>query len=222
MQSSRTTNVLPQDRPCKGGRNKLYYNDHHQTLLWTWHQVHSANRWAPEHSLHFKGVDFIDDTKETFESRLGPFDFDLISWEELPGACISAFSRTCSRDLTNLITLWTEGYSSRISRSKRRLENVGEHLAGNENNINEATSGIWSEYKIAIFSSKTDRKVCCSSWFSDVATGADICLLIIEEAYIRGLSYRSTRASQARVNESLETEYPLITFCGSAWRHPIK
>jgi len=90
--------------------------------------------------LNEEGLDV--DTNAVFDSRRKPDFLRLTDLEELPADCTPAFSKTWILVLMNLITLWIDGYSSLFSVSKRRLEIVGRHLAANENNRNDARSGI--------------------------------------------------------------------------------
>lgn len=135
------------------------------------------------------GVAGLDvDTNVVFDSRRKPVFLRLADLEELPAGGTPAFSRTWILVLTNLITLWIDGYSSLFSASQRRLDIVGRHLAANENNRNGARSGIRSDSRIVMFSSKTDIEVYRAARFSEFATGAAINLSIIDDANLRGLS----------------------------------
>jgi len=86
------------------------------------------------------------------------------------------------------------GYSLSFSSSNQRLDDIGKYLAAKENNKNEDKSGIRSDSNTEIFSSKFDKKVCKATKISELATGADSNFSIINEASLRGLSYRSTKA----------------------------
>jgi len=134
-----------------------------------------------EEGLDVESLDV--DTNAVFDSRRKAVLLRLADLEELPAGCTPAFSRTWILDLTNFI----DGYSSLFSASKRRLENVGRHLAANKNNRNDARSGIWSDSRIVMFSSKTDMKVYRAARFSEFAAGAAINLSIIADANLRGL-----------------------------------